>query len=151
VYVLGEHRESWPRLACAESAESATERLLHRIPLGDEESGSRRAVEDVEIGGVTIPAGSAVAVSFGSANRDPAVFPHEHPGDLFVPLEAPTLAFSAGPHYCLGAWLVRMEMHLSLHRLAVRLPGLRLTEPVEAIEWRRHTTTRAPQRLRATW
>ncbi|GHH84554.1 cytochrome P450 [Streptomyces sulfonofaciens] len=150
VYLLSERRTSWPRLACTERARVATERLIHRIPLGDEESGTRRAVSDVRVGGVTIPAGSVVAVSFGSANRDPEVFPPEHPGDLFAPLDAPTMAFGAGPHHCLGSWLIRMEMHLSLERLATRLPGLRLAEPVGAIEWHR-TTTRSPQRLRVLW
>jgi cytochrome P450 len=150
VYLLGERPESWPRLARAELAKTATERLLHRIPLGDEENGTRRAVEDVDVGGVTIPAGAVVAVSFGSANRDPEFFPHDHPGDLFTSLEAPTMAFSAGPHYCLGAWLIRLELHLTLHRLATRLPDLRLTDPIETLQWRR-STTRSPRSLRVTW
>ncbi|GHJ41033.1 cytochrome P450 [Streptomyces sp. TS71-3] len=150
VYLLGERRENWPRLADADLAETASERLLHSIPIGDDESGTRRAAEDVEIGGVTIPAGSVVAVSFGSANRDPAVFPPERAGDLFAPLEAPTMAFGAGQHFCLGAWLMRTQLHLSLHRLAARLPGLRLTEPVQSIVWHR-STTRSPLRLPVAW
>ncbi|MFF8611006.1 cytochrome P450 [Streptomyces sp. NPDC015346] len=152
VYLLNERRDSWPRLAASpEAAELATERLIHHIPLGDGEVVTRHANEDVEIAGVTIPAGSTVAIGGG---HDPEVFrtePGELFGDLFTPLEAPSLTFGAGPHYCLGAPLVRLLMQLSLHRLAARLPDLHLAEPVEAIEWRLGSTTRSPRRLLVAW
>ncbi|MFF7095400.1 cytochrome P450 [Streptomyces rubradiris] len=155
VYLLGERLDTWPRLgASLQEAELATERLIHHIPLGDGEFFTRYAVEDVALGGVTIPGGSTVAIARSSAGRDPEVYrttPDEPFGDLFSPLEAPTLALGAGPHYCLGAPLVRLLMQLSLHRLAARLPGLRLTGPVEAIEWRLGSTTRSPRRLEVTW
>ncbi|MFI5619769.1 cytochrome P450 [Streptomyces sp. NPDC051567] len=151
VYLLGERRDAWSRLADDGAAALATERLLHAIPLGDEESSTRRAVEDVEIGGVSIAAGSVVAVSFGSANRDRSVFPGEPTGDLFAPLEAASMAFGAGPHHCLGARLIRMEMRLALRGIAARFPELRLTEPVESIAWQLGSTTRSPERLGAAW
>ncbi|MFD4660458.1 cytochrome P450 [Kitasatospora sp. NPDC058444] len=151
VYVLGERPEHWPRLADPAVAERTAERLLHYIPLGDDEATIRRTTAPIEIGDVTIPAGSVVAVSLGSANRDPAVHPEGLDADLGLPLAAPTLAFSAGPHYCIGAWRVRLEMRESLHRLATALPGLRLTVPVAELAWQLGGTTRSPARLPVEW
>ncbi|MFI9782913.1 cytochrome P450 [Kitasatospora sp. NPDC051984] len=151
LYLLGERLGSWPQLAEEGRARTATEWLLHHIQLGDDEFTTRRAVEAVEVGGVRIPAGSTVAVCLGSANRDPAVFPDGMAGDLFAPLPAPTLAFGAGPHHCLGTWLARTQLQVVLQRLATRLPGLRLAEPGAAVEWRLGGTTRSPRSLRVEW
>ncbi|MFF2409787.1 cytochrome P450 [Streptomyces sp. NPDC058092] len=152
LYLLGERPECWHRLGEDEQAAgTVAERLLHLIPLGDDRGSARYAAVDTEVGGVTIPAGSVVLADCGMANRDPDVFPPRQSDDLFAPLAAPTLTFGAGPHYCLGAWLARLELQLSLHRLAGRFPGLRLARPADEVEWRRGTTSRSPQRITVTW
>ncbi|MGW4891578.1 cytochrome P450 [Kitasatospora sp. NPDC004240] len=155
VYLLGDGREAWQQLASDEqSAAAATEQLLRAVPLGDADALPgllRRAVADVEIGGVLIPAGSVVAADTGAGNHDPAVFPGDLITDLFAPLPATSLTFGAGPHHCLGAWLARMELELALHRLARRLPALQLTTPVEDIDWRRGLLTRSPNTLQVAW
>ncbi|MEU6957491.1 cytochrome P450 [Streptomyces sp. NPDC045714] len=152
LYLLGERRETWPRLgADEEAAGHLVDRLVHLVPLGDDRGSTRHAGEDVEVGGVTIPAGAIVLADCGMANRDPEVFPPATLHDLFAPLEAPTLSFGAGPHYCLGAWLARTELQLALHRLAARFPGLRLAAPVDTVVWRTGTTSRGPLRLGVSW
>ncbi|MFF8913206.1 cytochrome P450 [Streptomyces sp. NPDC015032] len=152
LHLLGERPDCWQRLGEDEEAAGAVaERLLHLIPLGDDRGSARHAAVDTEVGGVTIPAGSVVLADCGMANRDPDVFPPRQLDDLFAPLAAPTLSFGAGPHYCLGAWLARLELQLSLHRIAARFPGLRLAQPAEEIEWRRGSTSRSPQRITVTW
>ncbi|MFE4516913.1 cytochrome P450 [Kitasatospora sp. NPDC056783] len=151
VYVLGERPGHWPRLADPDTAERTAERLLHYIPLGDDQATIRRTTAAVEVGDVTVPADSVVAVSLNSANRDPAVYPGGLDADLGLPLPAPTLAFSAGPHYCVGAWRVRLEMRESLRRLAAALPGLRLTTPVAELDWQLGGTTRSPSRVPVDW
>ncbi|MFB8036948.1 cytochrome P450 [Streptomyces sp. NPDC056004] len=152
LYLLGERPEVWPRLGADEKAAGTlADRLLHLIPLGDDRGTARHAATDTEVGGVTIPAGAVVLADCGAANRDPEVFPPRPLDDLFAPLAAPTLAFGAGAHYCLGAWLARLELRLALHRLAARFPGLRLAQPLEAVEWHLGTTSRSPQRIAATW
>ncbi|MFH8884331.1 cytochrome P450 [Streptomyces californicus] len=152
LYLLGERRDAWPRIgADEEAAGRVVDRLVHLVPLGDDRGSIRHAAADVEIGGVTIPAGSIVIADCGMANRDPEVFPPATLHDLFAPLEAPTLSFGAGPHYCLGAWLARTELQLALHRLAARLPRLRLAEPVDAVVWRTGTTSRSPRTLGVAW
>ncbi|MEV5261436.1 cytochrome P450 [Streptomyces anulatus] len=152
LYLLGERRETWARLGADEDAAGRlVDRLIHLVPLGDDRGSTRHAAEDVEIGGVTIPAGAIVLADCGMANRDPEVFPPATLHDLFAPLEAPTLSFGAGPHYCLGAWLARTELQLALHRLAARFPDLRLAGPMDTVAWRTGTTSRSPQRLGVRW
>ncbi|MFI6156907.1 cytochrome P450 [Kitasatospora sp. NPDC051170] len=152
LYLLGERADHWPRLADPGTADRTTERLCHFIPLGDDEHTIRRTTAPLDLGGVTVPGGAVVALSLGSANRDPAVHPDGLDADLALPLTAPTLAFSAGPHYCVGAWLVRLEMRESLQRLAAALPALRLTTAPDApTPWRLGTTTRSPASLPAAW
>ncbi|MEV7778390.1 cytochrome P450 [Kitasatospora sp. NPDC088351] len=154
VYLLGDGRDAWQRLAADEqSAAAATEQLLRAVPLGDAKilpGLLRRTVEDVEIGGVVIPAGSVVAADTGAANKDPGVFTGDLLTELFSPLAAPMYTFGAGPHHCLGAWLARMELELALHRLARRLPALRLAGATD-IDWRRGLLTRSPNSLQVAW
>ncbi|MER6916928.1 cytochrome P450 [Streptomyces sp. NPDC000594] len=151
-YLLGERPDAWARLGADEkAAEILTDRLLHLIPLGDDRGSARRAAEEIEVGGVLIPAGAVVLADVALANRDPQVFSARPFDDLFAPLEAPTLTFGAGPHYCLGAWLARLELRLGLHRLAARFPELHAVEPPESVAWRLGSSSRSPQRYLVEW
>ncbi len=83
---------------------------------------ARFATEDVDIGGVPVPAGSPVMVFLAAANRDPAVYPEP---DRFDPARPgpPALSFALGPHFCLGASLARMEVEAMLSAFAARFPN----------------------------
>ena len=88
----------------------------------------RRASVDVELDGVTIPAGSTVWLVILSADRDPAVF--ADPDRLDVARDPnPHLAFGWGIHHCLGAPLARLEGRIALRRLFDRHPGLATVGP----------------------
>ncbi|MEU3337823.1 cytochrome P450 [Streptomyces sp. NPDC002144] len=154
VYLLTDRRDVYAGLAEGEeTAATAAEQLLRAVPLSEGRvlpGLLRRAVEDTEVGGVRIPAGSVVAVQTNSASRDTAVFP-PGPPDPFTPLPAPTVVFGAGPHHCLGAWLARLELGLALHRLASRFPGLRAEFTPETIDWREGQMTRSPRTLPVSW
>ena len=92
----------------------------------------RWVLEDIEVRGVTIPRGSEVALLFGSANHDPAVFAEPERLDL-ARADNPHLSFGAGIHYCLGAPLARIELVASFGALLRKAPRLRLVaEP----EWK---------------
>ncbi|MEU3183404.1 cytochrome P450 [Streptomyces sp. NPDC006923] len=83
----------------------------------------RFATEDLVIGGVDIPAGSAVVLSIGSAGRDPRQY--ECPAQLdFERQETTHVSFGFGPHFCPGAQLGRMEVAVSLQKLIARFPEL---------------------------
>lgn len=90
----------------------------------------RWVLEDIEVGGMTIPRGKEVGLLFGSANRDPEVF--EHPDTLDVGRQDnPHISFGAGIHFCLGAPLARIELIESFGTLLRKAPKLELTqEPV---------------------
>ncbi|TLS41799.1 cytochrome P450 [Streptomyces montanus] len=154
VYLLTDGRAAWQGLAKDEAAAAtAAEQLLRTVPLSEGRvlpGLIRRAVEDAEIGGVTIPAGSVVALQTNVANRDPHVYP-PGPPDLSAPLPTPSVVFGAGPHHCLGAWLARLELELALHHLAARFPQLSAGFTPDTISWREGQMTRSPLRLPVTW
>ncbi|MEU3714156.1 cytochrome P450 family protein [Streptomyces catenulae] len=106
--------------------------------------------EDLEIGGVRIPAGDCVLLSVASANRDEARFPAADRLDLARGLSG-HLALGHGIHYCLGAPLARMETAVALGALLERFPGLRLDVPRESLTHRRTLRARGLKSLPVTW
>ncbi|MEW2285188.1 cytochrome P450 [Streptomyces sp. NPDC047841] len=87
----------------------------------------RWVLDDVEIDGTTIPRGSEIAMLFGSANHDPAVFTDPARLDL-TRKDNPHISFSAGIHYCIGAPLARMELAASMTALLRQAPTLTLAQ-----------------------
>lgn len=85
---------------------------------------TRITKREVEISGVAIPPGQPVFVGYGSANRDPSVFPEP---DEFQPLRdnANHVAFGTGIHYCLGAPLALAESRITLNALLDRFPSIK--------------------------
>jgi cytochrome P450 len=105
---------------------SAIEELLrYDTPLSLFE---RWVLEPIEVEGVAIPRGDEVALLFGSANRDPAVFDQADALDLARDPN-PYLSFGAGIHYCLGAPLAKLELGIAFGTLLRRVPGIELVEP----------------------
>lgn len=88
----------------------------------------RTTTRDVDVAGVTIPAGAKVRVVYASANRDDTVFEDPHTFRIDRPLSQlrKHVAFAHGIHSCLGAALARMEMRLAVEMLFRRFPGLEL-------------------------
>jgi cytochrome P450 len=86
---------------------------------------TRVAARDTELGGVPIPAGSAVMPMLGAANRDEDRYPDPDRFDIFRP-PTPHISFGHGVHVCLGMHLARLEMRVAVELLLERLPGLRL-------------------------
>ncbi|MEU4831043.1 cytochrome P450 [Streptosporangium sp. NPDC023615] len=113
----------------------AVEELLRFQVAGHSLSMLRYVTEDIEVGGVTIPAGSGVVPVLESANLDESVFPD--PLRLDITRDArDQIAFSSGPHYCLGAALARLELRTAFAALIERFPALRLA--VDVSELRHH-------------
>jgi cytochrome P450 len=95
----------------------------------------RRATEDTEIAGVSVPAESIVAVVLAAANRDPARWPEPNKFDLTRSLNEARqhFSFGTGIHTCLGAPLARLEGKVALTALLNRLPGLEIDNSQESI------------------
>ena len=71
---------------------------------------TRRATQDVELGGVTIPEGAMVMIRYAAANRDASTFDRADEFDLDREKSPQHLAFGVGPHFCVGAALARQEL-----------------------------------------
>ncbi len=113
---------------------SAIEELLRydgpieRVPM-------RFTSEDIEIAGTTIPAGSAVNIVLGSADRDADRFPEPDHIDI-TRAENPHLAFGHGIHFCLGAQLARVESQVAFSTLLKRFDTIELACPMDELRWR---------------
>ncbi len=110
----------------------------------------RRAIEDVVLDGVAIPAGSHLLLHFAAANRDPAKFGEPATFDPARRDAAQHVSFGAGAHFCLGAALAKLEISTMLERLAVRMPGLRAL-PHQNPEYLPNTSFRGLRNLAVTW
>ena len=110
---------------------------------------ARVATQDVELGGVTIPAGGFVALSLGSANRDPERFDSPDSFDLYRESQG-HLSFGDGAHRCLGMHLARLETSVLVNAVLDRLPGLRLDSSVED-QHIHGMIFRSPPELRVRW
>jgi cytochrome P450 len=82
---------------------------------------ARYVVEDVELHGTTIPAGSPILLLMASANRDPRRYTDPDVFDLHRE-DIQHLTFGFGLHYCLGASLARLEGRVALDELLNRFP-----------------------------
>jgi hypothetical protein len=82
--------------------------------------------EDIEVCGQRIPKRWSILCMLGAANRDPKQFKEPNQLDL-KRLNNQHLAFSAGPHFCIGNQLARLEGQIALLNLVQRFPEMRLT------------------------
>ena len=108
------------------------------------QSTARVATEELVLGERRLRPGQTVVIVIGAANRDPAEFRQP---DQFDPTRSPNrhVAFGAGPHFCLGASLARLEARSMLTALLAELPTLALAE--EEVTWLPTVGFRGPQRL----
>jgi cytochrome P450 len=110
----------------------------------------RYAVEDVELGGVTIRKGDLVIISEGAANRDPKVF--QNP-EAFDPTRDAKghLAFGHGMHICIGQSLARAELRIVFPSLFRRFPGLNLAVDPSKLRIRTDRTGGGVGHVPVTW
>ena len=107
----------------------------------------REAAVDVELHGVTIPAGGVVNLRYAAANRDERQF--ECPEKLDLEREKPHrhLAFGVGTHHCLGAPLARRELHYGFRALVDRIDELWFIDGANSFEYHQNFFLRALKEL----
>lgn len=97
--------------------------------------------QEMEISGVTIPAGELVLPILASANRDENIFDNPDSFDLHRDTRK-HLAFGRGVHVCLGAPLARIEGQEIIKELLGRYSKISLLRSSETLEWRRDVALR---------
>ena len=160
IRALLRHREEWDRLVAGEVTPAlAVEELIRWDP--PLQLFERWVLEDgVEIAGRPVPKGEKLALLFGSANRDPRVFPDPDRFDIERGNAAEHIGFGGGIHVCIGAPLARIELEASLRTLVEHAPRLELAaEPrrnpafviwgLEAVHLELHSKTQRSTSLTA--
>jgi len=99
---------------------SAIEELLRYEPPSPVQA--RYVMKDIEHYGRVVPAGSALLLLNGSANRDERKFPDADRFDIHRAIDH-HLAFGYGIHFCLGAALARLEGRVALEEVLKRFPS----------------------------
>lgn len=149
---LLQHPDQLARLRASDDPKvvaSAVEELLRYLNIAH--SGRRRvALEDIEIGGVTIRAGDGVVMANDIGNRDPAAF---RDPDLLDVGRNPRhhVAFGFGVHQCLGQPLARVELQVVYSTLYRRIPTLRPAVDLDEIPFKHDGLVHGVYELPVTW
>jgi len=111
--------------------DAATEEVLRReSPVNHV---MRVLLEDMTIGGVTMRAGEFVTLWLRSGNRDDEVF--DRPDELIADRRGGAhLSFGLGPHYCIAAYLARIEVGAVVRALAELVGSAEFTAEPERLE-----------------
>jgi cytochrome P450 family 142 subfamily A polypeptide 1 len=128
-YQLLLHRDPWERLREDRTLlPSAVEEMLRWV--SPVKNMARTVTRDLDFHGVRMLEGQKLLLIYPSANRDEDHFEEPFRFDI---ARAPNdhIAFGAGPHFCLGASLSRLELRVFFDRLLDRFPALRLASPHE--------------------
>ncbi|MEU1518743.1 cytochrome P450 [Streptomyces sp. NPDC005811] len=110
----------------------------------------RAVVDDIEIDGEIIRAGEGVIASLPAANWDPEAFPE--PATLDLTRKASHhMAFSWGPHQCIGQQLARIELHVVFSTLFRRIPTLRAAVDVSELRFKEDSQAYGIYELPVAW
>jgi cytochrome P450 len=93
----------------------------------------RYAVNDIELDGVTIPAGDPILINYSAYGRDPALHGDSATDFDITRDDKQHLSFGHGPHYCLGAGIARLVANIGLSALFDRFPDLTLAVPAKQL------------------
>ncbi len=120
ITVLSEVPREWDRVA--QEPERARDVIEEVLRFRSTATGfGRRALEDLELFGERVPAGSSIVGSIWSANRDRREFPRPDEFAVDDNRAGVQVAFGQGAHHCLGAALARAELQESLIALTRRM------------------------------
>lgn len=103
-------------------------------------------VQDVDLGGHVVEAGTPVVISFAGANSDPALAEARR-----IRSRGAHLAWGAGPHACPAKDPAQVIAITAIERLLNALPDLTLAVPQEELQWRPGPFHRALVTLPATF
>ncbi|WP_165985890.1 cytochrome P450 [Streptomyces sp. YIM 98790] len=124
---LGRHESQWRRLRTGSATvATAVEEVLRWVTPAMHFA--RTATCDVRIGGRRIRAGDIVSMWNISANNDPTVFARPRTFDVGRDPN-PHVSLGHGPHFCLGAFLGRLELTAVLTSVVRRVRTIEVAAP----------------------
>ena len=145
--VLAEHPDQRRQVAKDRSLlNRAIDETLRFEPTGPHVA--RYVIRDFEAYGTTVPAGSAMLLLFGAANRDPRRYTDPDTFDIGRD-NISHVTFGKGVHYCLGANLARLEGRVALDELLNRWPDWGLD--YDSMQLAPTSTVRGWEKLRITF
>ncbi|MEU4606001.1 cytochrome P450 [Kribbella sp. NPDC023972] len=148
--LLLSHPEQWEALKADPTlARQAAEEVLRYVPVVHTNI-SRLAMEDIEIGGVTIATGEGIILALPAANWDEEVFPAAQKFDIQRDSQS-NVGFGYGVHQCLGQSLARIELAVAFEGLVRRFPTLQLAAPASELRFRIEHATYGLHELPVTW
>lgn len=107
----------------------------------------RSTAVEVDLHGVTIPAGAMINVRYAAANRDPDQFDCPGEPDLDRTNLRTHVAFGFGTHHCLGAPLARRELIIGLRALVDRIEAVWFLDDLNDFEHQKNFCLRSLERL----
>ncbi|MCX4625404.1 cytochrome P450 [Streptomyces sp. NBC_01443] len=150
LHLLGDDRRQWRMLRADPSLVPAAveEAARHDTAI---QAFRRTTTRPVSLAGTELPAGAAVMVAYGSANRDEERYERAREFDITRPENRQHLAFGYGPHGCPGSQLAREQLRLTLELFLRRMPELRLDQGRPRPQMQPTLIHRSPQALYVTW
>lgn len=150
LYLLNEPRWKDWLMEDPEARIDATVEEIARLTSAHNLGLLRWAMEDIEVGGVTVKRGDLVIISEAGANRDPRVWPAP---EVFDPTRegVPHVAFGHGSHVCLGQSLARAELRIVFPSLFRRFPDLHLANELGDYTIRNDRTGGGVDHVLVTW
>ena len=143
VLALARQPETWAELVRQPDHPNVASELLRFV--SPVQIDGRMLTEEVQVEGQVLRAGSYVQLLLGAANRDPQMFEQPNRVNWNRPNSARHLALAAGPHYCLGASLAKLEIAEVFLALAMRFPDLQVVETQPP--YKPNMVLRGPERL----
>ncbi|SED31332.1 Cytochrome P450 [Rhodococcus koreensis] len=129
---------------------NAIEELL-RVTSVTHSNAMRLALEDIEVGGRTIPAGDGFIAAVSAANWDESIFPNPEVLDVGRPEARQHMAFGYGVHQCLGQALARMELEVVIEAVFDVIPSLRSAQPIEQLRFKDDSAFYGVHEFPVTW
>jgi cytochrome P450 len=115
-----------------------------QVGRGDPDDRGARSDRGDPVTPVTAPDGALLLLLIAATGRDPEAFPDPDSFDIRRPA-GHHLAFAAGPHFCLGAPLARLEATIAVQAFATQVTGPEL-DPA-GLAYKPNLNLRGPQRM----
>jgi len=148
IRLLLEHPTAWAELAeDPQLIPNAVEECLRFS--GSIISWRRVALSNVNIGGMSLPAGTKFLMVMTSGNHDELHFKDADLLDIHRTNASDHLSFGYGAHQCMGKNLARMELQIFIEELTRRLPHMRLQ--ARSFSYLSNMSFRGPEHLWIQW